>query len=385
MPSILDTVKGISTSLEDDLSCFSAETEEFYKTSTPSEDIWKKFDFLTPPLSPDNEVNYELALPTKCEQSLCIEEELDDISWTGPHCSDVALIREGLKTELRHDCMWSGRCSEICCRKSNLNVVDISRATTVDRAQVSRNKQTYRPLTPLEELPRNCINPSSVLPCNAGPFLSDHSYFQPVKGTPASSRSENNCKENFDALSDSDEEIDVVSVDKVPQLTTSNQLPRRLACGIRKGRLVLTTQPVKRLVPDSSSKNTGFSSNSVVPVKSKKKSANGAEVRCCDSISRTNLHVTDFEDPVRRKEHNSMERKRRDELRSAFQSLREQVPDLRDNPKAPKVVILKRATAYTNKLTSSGEQLERTVQALIRRRSKLQRRLQRLQKSTLTI
>ncbi|XP_013793685.1 transcriptional regulator Myc-like, partial [Limulus polyphemus] len=184
------------------------------------------------------------------------------------------------------------------------------------------------------------------------------------------------------------EEIDVVSVETVPQLTTPSYPPRRLACGIRKGRLVLTTQPVTRLTSsDSNSSDTGFSGNLVVPVKSKKKlRVNGAVVRCSGAMSRPNLpsrSSSDSEDPVRRKEHNSMERKRRDELRSAFQTLREQVPDLCDNPKAAKVVILKRAAACANQLTNSGEQLEKTVQALTRKRNDLQRKLQQLQRNSL--
>ncbi|XP_013791992.1 transcriptional regulator Myc-A-like [Limulus polyphemus] len=400
MPSLVDTGfsvnKGISALGEDDFSCSFGEIEEFYNTSTPSEDIWKKFDLLTPPLSPDRKIAHDYRLPFKYDQSLSFEEEFDckpsylnlglysNCTWLGLH-SDFAQVKQkkGLKAEVRHDCMWSGQCSGSCVYKSdNADHSNVSTKASVGQADLSRTRETIsldrgnQPSTPLEEVASDCVDPSTVLSCSVGFFLTDHSYFQATKKDPPLSS-----KQNSDAQSDSDEEIDVVSVEGTAHLTTHIRRPRNLACPIRKG---LATQPMKRPAsPDSASSDSGFSCSSVAPVNSKKKfRMSGSVVRSSRPVPHSRSS-SDSEDPVRRKEHNSMERKRRDDLRLAFQTLREQVPDLSDNPKAPKVAILKRAALFANQLSSNEQRLERTLQAHIQRRNELQRRLHRLQKACL--
>lgn len=44
--------------------------------------------------------------------------------------------------------------------------------------------------------------------------------------------------------------------------------------------------------------------------------------------------------------HNDLERKRRDELKRKFDCLRAEIPEIETNERAPKVVILKKASAY---------------------------------------
>lgn len=85
------------------------------------------------------------------------------------------------------------------------------------------------------------------------------------------------------------------------------------------------------------------------------------------------------EDHERRKEHNSMERKRRDDLRSAFQHLRLMVPSLRDNPKAPKVMILNRAADHARELTSQSASVEDALRKEVHRQRALRKRLAQLQ------
>lgn len=400
MPSLVDTDfcinKDISALGEDEFPCSFAEIEEFHNTSTPSEDIWKKFDLITPPLSPDRKIAHDYRLPIRYDQSLSFEEDFEckpsylnlglhsNCTWLDLH-SDFAQIKQkkGLKAEVRHDCMWSGQCSGSCIYKSDN--ADLSNITnSASEAELTRTRETTldrgnRPSTPLEEVSNHCVDPSSVLSCSVGFFLTDHSYFQATKkDTPPSS------KQNSDVQSDSDEEIDVVSVDGASSLTRHIRRPRNLACPVRKGRLVLAAQHTKRPTsPDSASSDSGFSCSSMAPTNSKKK----FRVSC--SVVRSTAPVpqsrssSDSEDPVRRKEHNSMERKRRDDLRLAFQTLREQVPDLSDNPKAPKVAILKRAAVFANQLSSNEQRLQRALQAHIQRRSELRKRLHRLQKACL--
>ncbi|KAH7975296.1 hypothetical protein HPB52_000447 [Rhipicephalus sanguineus] len=82
---------------------------------------------------------------------------------------------------------------------------------------------------------------------------------------------------------------------------------------------------------------------------------------------------------VRRNEHNTMERKRRDDLRVAFQDLRVRVPSLYDNKKAAKVTILNEAAAYAHKLTNEAYQQEKMYKHEQQRQQMLRRKLAQLQ------
>lgn len=107
-----------------------------------------------------------------------------------------------------------------------------------------------------------------------------------------------------------------------------------------------------------------------------KRSRRGDDLYASSSCSSDNP-----EDHERRKEHNSMERKRRDDLRSAFQHLRLMVPSLRDNAKAPKVMILNRAADHCRELTGQGSSIEEALRREVHRQRALRKRLAQLQRS----
>ncbi|KAK2089431.1 hypothetical protein P7K49_032097 [Saguinus oedipus] len=62
---------------------------------------------------------------------------------------------------------------------------------------------------------------------------------------------------------------------------------------------------------------------------------------------------SDTKDVTKRKNHNFLERKRRNDLCSRFLALRDQVPTLASCPKAPKVVILSKALEYFQALVGA--------------------------------
>ncbi|NXT67558.1 MYCN protein, partial [Chaetops frenatus] len=66
---------------------------------------------------------------------------------------------------------------------------------------------------------------------------------------------------------------------------------------------------------------------------------------------------SDSEDSERRRNHNILERQRRNDLRSSFLTLRDHVPELVENEKAAKVVILKKATEYVHSLQAEEQKL----------------------------
>ncbi|XP_029821638.1 N-myc proto-oncogene protein [Manacus vitellinus] len=82
---------------------------------------------------------------------------------------------------------------------------------------------------------------------------------------------------------------------------------------------------------------------------------------------------SDSEDSERRRNHNILERQRRNDLRSSFLTLRDHIPELVKNEKAVKVVILKKATEYVHSL-------QEEEQKLLLEKEKLQARQQQLLK-----
>lgn len=94
------------------------------------------------------------------------------------------------------------------------------------------------------------------------------------------------------------------------------------------------------------------------------------------SSSRSSSDSEDGE--CRRSQHNVLERKRRNELKYSFHTLRDNVPDLGTQEKAPKVVILKKATDYILKLRRTDKFYCSELKQLQQRQEQLKRRLSAL-------
>lgn len=90
---------------------------------------------------------------------------------------------------------------------------------------------------------------------------------------------------------------------------------------------------------------------------------------------------SDCEDTDKRKTHNFLERKRRNDLRSRFLALRDEIPGLVDCPKTPKVVILTKATEYLRSLHIGDKQKAQEKKQLKSRQQQLLRRLAELKRT----
>lgn len=90
---------------------------------------------------------------------------------------------------------------------------------------------------------------------------------------------------------------------------------------------------------------------------------------------------SDCEDTDKRRAHNFLERKRRNDLRSRFLSLRDEIPGLADCPKTPKVAILTRATEYLQQLHASERQKAQERKQLKAKQLLLLQRLAQLKRS----
>ena len=98
------------------------------------------------------------------------------------------------------------------------------------------------------------------------------------------------------------------------------------------------------------------------------------------SSSRSSSDSEDSEG--RRAQHNVLERKRRNDLKSSFHQLRDHVPELNSQERAPKVVILKKATEYIWSLRRTHSKYQSELEYLQRTNEKLQRRFAQLQASS---
>lgn len=86
---------------------------------------------------------------------------------------------------------------------------------------------------------------------------------------------------------------------------------------------------------------------------------------------------SDIEDTERRRNHNYLERKRRNDLRSRFLALREQIPGL-ESAKTPKVAILTHASDYLMELHSTERRHLKEKRHLKTRQQRLLRRVSEL-------
>ncbi|NXL14828.1 MYC protein, partial [Setophaga kirtlandii] len=98
--------------------------------------------------------------------------------------------------------------------------------------------------------------------------------------------------------------------------------------------------------------------------------------RKCSSPRTSGL--SDSEENDKRRTHNVLERQRRNELKLSFFALRDEIPEVANNEKAPKVVILKKATEYVLSIQSEEHRLIAEKEQLRRRREQLKHKLEQL-------
>lgn len=85
--------------------------------------------------------------------------------------------------------------------------------------------------------------------------------------------------------------------------------------------------------------------------------------------------------PEKRREHNDSEKKRRDHLRNAFHTLRDQIPKLRENnnKKPPRIIILYEAVNFVNQLTEKSQYLEKVKKQELEKNERLRKKLAALE------
>ncbi|XP_072273697.1 protein L-Myc [Pyxicephalus adspersus] len=321
--------------------------EDFYRYIAPSEDIWKKFE-LVPGCSPSN---------AGCLGASGTNwgSEIMDLGWESPMklpgISSVVLLR---------DCMWSGFSS-----REHLEKVINERITS------SPSKPASTPKTVSDaEMPETGSGPVEQAPPG-------------VIVPPAHPEKIPNSSGSDDTSDSEDDEIDVVSVEKRKSYRGSQPV----TITIRADPLDPTTKLfhisihqqqhnyAARLPPEPSPTSPEHCPS---PTEEEPGEISCSSIQPCspsESNSPPPSGGSDSEDIVKRKNHNYMERKRRNDLRSRFLALREEVPGLAHSSKTPKVVVLSKATEYLQGLICEDKRL---VAEKLRLRSRHQQLLKRL-------
>lgn len=317
--------------------------EDFHRSTAPSEDIWKKFELVpTPPMFP---------LGAPGEKGCCsgAEERSSGLSrYYRPgeepeYLIGTSEIFGNLSAFILKDCMWSG----------------FSRATP--------HKPSFAQDLGFSSSVSECVDPAAVFLCP----LAENKI-------PASSGSE--------GQSDSEgEEIDVVTVEKRQSLSLRKPVT-----------ITLRADPLdpcmKRFHISVHQQQHNYAARSPPdtcplpepPQQDEDKPPSTTEPAPATTLPEPSLPKagsspgSDSEDVAKRKNHNYLERKRRNDLRSRFLALRDQVPGLSSCPKTPKVVILSKSSEYLQSLLAAERRMVAEKRQLQLRQSQLLKRIAHL-------
>ncbi|XP_041665107.1 protein L-Myc-1b [Cheilinus undulatus] len=440
--------------------------EDFFKSTAPSEDIWKKFELVpTPPMSPIR------AVEGSGRVGLLYPSLGDKLEWVSQFLGQEDEQQHDLPCKLTtsndsfgnlssiiiQDCMWSGfsagqqlervvgeRCASCPGTGAAAKVAAGCAVASPGRAQSAPADASA-----LGGLAADCVDPAAVLtfPLTGGC----------KKQVSSGSESHTDSSDDEDDKDEDEEEIDVVTVEHKNQ---QQRKPRRLVNarkpvtitvradpldpGMKRFHISIHQQqhnyaapspdtlpppaepPRKRVRQEASTQASLLHQNSHyqqprpghAPLNLDSGKCHASRVRSespnlsassptsstspsspPSSSSSTSSHPqssptkphyfshlsspqsSDCEDTDKRKAHNFLERKRRNDLRSRFLSLRDEIPGLADCPKTPKVAILTRATEYLQQLHASERQKALERKQLKAKQLQLLQRLAHLKRS----
>ncbi|KAM9317139.1 N-myc proto-oncogene protein [Gastrophryne carolinensis] len=401
----------------------------------PGEDIWKKFELLpTPPLSPSRAglqsdplspgqgPLHDYGLPGDgdsldwASEFLLLPPEADLLGGSGwglPQSNELGLSPCNLKSIIIQDCMWSGFSAreklERAVNEKLSKAAGIVETVTPGQAGTPAASNLMGQGEFLNNPASHCVDPAVVFPfpINKGESGRNAQTATPISAistaavpptvparvcTPpchnsASSGDESHSEsdeeeDDDDEEEEEEEEIDVVTVEKrrisSNRAVTSPTMLRSKTMNPASTKSLPTDLILKRCAPVHQQHNYAAPSpyvetEEVAPPQKKQKNEAPRPVKNVvqPKSKSSSPRNYDSEDNERRRNHNILERQRRNDLRSSFLTLRDHVPELVKNDKAAKVVILKKATEYVHSLQAEEENL-------LQEREKLQLRQQQL-------
>ncbi|XP_049451494.1 protein L-Myc-1a [Epinephelus fuscoguttatus] len=361
--------------------------EDFYKSTAPSEDIWKKFELLpTPPMSPTRTLSGGALHLSPGDKLNWLSKVLgQDEECEGQFIPDTEELFGNLSSIIIQDCMWSSFSASKQLEKVNGRVSAAAQTGVSPVAQISvrpSKAQCVSPSGPHAASATDCVDPAAVLTFPASSCRK-----------PASSGSESRSDS-----SDDDEEIDVVTVESkqnrvrlvnvrkpVTITVRADPCPKRFHMSVhRQQHNYAARSPDSEPEPEEEEEDEDEeyeeepqSKRSCTGSSHQSGSSAGASLPGSPSDSPQN---SDAEDTDRRRNHNFLERKRRNDLRSRFLALRDQIPGL-ESAKTPKVAILTQATEYLADLHTREKRQLQEKKRLRSRQQQLLRRLSELKRS----
>lgn len=354
--------------------------EDFYKSTAPSEDIWKKFELLpTPPMSPTRTMHLSPGDKLSWLSKFLGQDEESESHFI-PHREKLF---GNLSSIIIRDCMWSSFSASKQLEKVNGRISAAAQPPAPPVPQVSVRPAKAQCVSAGGAQPTaatDCVDPAAVLTFPANSCRK-----------PASSGSESRSDS-----SDDDEEIDVVTVENkqarvrlvnVRQPVTitvrADPCPKRFHMSVhRQQHNYAARSPDSEPEPeeDEEEEESEEEPQRKRPcTASKHQMSASAQVSHPSSPSETPQN-SDTEDTDRRRNHNFLERKRRNDLRSRFLALRDQIPGL-ESAKTPKVAILTQATEYLVDLHGREKRHIQEKKRLKARQQQLLRRLSELKRS----
>ncbi|XP_074642250.1 transcriptional regulator Myc-1-like [Tubulanus polymorphus] len=366
--------------------------DDFYSTTVPlpSEDIWKKFELIpTPPRSPTRDEQDcvdgypSIASRSTIQKLNLVSEILDDPISQTQVFSDFFLQNavanspsNSLRSNLIQDCMWSG--------KHQTGDDDTDGIVNCEPEEDVKNEAVKAPsadITPNTA----CVDPTTVFP-------------YPVS-TETKREKRKIMKIDRVITDDSDEEaeeeeIDVVSVPvpvkrPIQVILTSQSKPKGQSVIKPIPQLAFArsdTSPIPHPIDmhSYSLKRKAVSMPSS-PQPHSKRLRHELTVDLRKAVQKLRVHPvnssSDSEEPHKRAQHNVLERQRRTDLKMSFFTLRDLLPDLHKNERAPKVVILQRAAEYVQSLTRMHKRLQSELQQEENRKRRLIQRLEELDRT----
>ncbi|KAF4073906.1 hypothetical protein AMELA_G00248540 [Ameiurus melas] len=368
--------------------------EDFFKSTAPSEDIWKKFELVpTPPMSPVRRLDETSVCPSLGDKLEWVSHFLGQDDEHEAQCNLSSIIIQ--------DCMWSGFSATQRLEKAvneHMLCQGGAKVPLVPQIPPSRSQSGHVESLSLSSPMSDCVDPAAVLTF-------------PLSG----------CKKQVSSGSEShtdssdDEEIDVVTVEhkhgksrpvnsRKPVTITVRADPHDP--GTKRFHISIHQQqhnyaapspdsepPRKRIRQETSQPRPSSTVQTLeskphspvatvsIPVHSMTTSPLLASPHHGPKSQPSSPQSSDSEDMDRRKNHNYLERKRRNDLRSRFLALRDEIPGLVDCPKTPKVVILTKATEYLRLLHVTDKQKAQEKKQLKNRHQQLLRRLAELKRS----
>lgn len=312
-----------------------------FDSSNPNDDMWRKFALpITPPSSPKRSIGESSDCNSDTTEDIAdrLQDVCDSLDSAFDIHTSVPSDASSLRSKLISDCMWSGNHHIEVVNRTKSSISCPQKKLSIDTEEDLYPTPCASPLPSVTEgtdypSSNECVDPTSVFPLHP---------------------SQETIPSILSGQSDTDEEIDVVTVDSITIPTISIGTKRKQTTG--------NTIILAKIQNTSSSPSFKRTKSSPAKLSSTEK----------ERLAARRMSSPDESDPeTRRATHNVLERKRRIDLKKSFERLRESVPNLEKIDKTPKVIVLKKAAMHIEELNREEVELEGQKKILLKEKEEL--------------